>query len=82
VKSEKRKCQKATWVTGRRADNPEEGSSSESESEEFPASRDQLKASVYSLRDQNQEIFQYCYKKSLEVKPNYPESLEELWKHA
>ena len=32
-----------------RAGTPEEGSSSESESEEFPASRDQLKARVYSL---------------------------------
>jgi hypothetical protein len=32
-----------------RTGTPEEGSSSESESEEFPASRDQLKARVYSL---------------------------------
>ena len=32
-----------------RAGTPEEGSCSESESEEFPASRDQLKARVYSL---------------------------------
>ena len=31
-----------------RAGTPEEGSSSESEFEEFPASRDQLKARVYS----------------------------------
>jgi hypothetical protein len=32
-----------------RARTPKEGSSSESESEEFPASREQLKARVYSL---------------------------------
>jgi hypothetical protein len=32
-----------------RAGTPDEGSSSEFESEEFPASRDQLKARVYSL---------------------------------
>jgi hypothetical protein len=36
-------------LTLNRTGSPEEGSSSESESEEFPASRDQLKARVYSL---------------------------------
>jgi hypothetical protein len=41
-----------------------------------------LSDKIFGLSVQNQEIFQYCYKKSLEVKPNYPESLEELWKHA
>ena len=40
---------KSVYSTLNRAGTPEEGSSSESESEEFPASRDQLKARVYSL---------------------------------
>ena len=40
---------KSVSSTLNRAGTPEEGSSSESESEEFPASRDQLKARLYSL---------------------------------
>ena len=40
---------KSVSSTLNRTGTPEEGSSSESESEEFPASRDQLKARVYSL---------------------------------
>jgi hypothetical protein len=40
---------KSFSFTLNRAGTPEEGSSSESEFEEFPASRDQLKARVYSL---------------------------------
>ena len=40
---------KSVSSTLNRAGTPEEGSSSEFESEEFPASRDQLKVRVYSL---------------------------------
>jgi hypothetical protein len=40
---------KSVSFTLNRTGTPEEGSSSESESEEFPSSRDQLKARVYSF---------------------------------
>ena len=40
--------QNSTLFLKNRTGTPEEGSSSESEFEEFPASRDQLKARVYS----------------------------------
>jgi hypothetical protein len=41
--------EKSVSSTLNRAGTPEGGSSNESESEKFPASRDQLKARVYSL---------------------------------
>jgi predicted DNA-binding WGR domain protein len=44
-----RRLKQSVFSALNRAGTPEEGSSSESEFEEFPASRDQLKARVYSL---------------------------------